>query len=79
MTTLFLQEMSLHRNPGKMSELTSHRADYTLKQVDKVVPAGDYSSLTCVPGPFDSESLFLAYAICLFIHDFFVWTKTEDS
>ena len=52
---LFLQEMSLHRNPGKMSELTSHRADYTLKQVDKVVPAGDYSSLTCVPGPFDSE------------------------
>ena len=55
MTTLFLQEMSLHRNPGKMSELTSHRADYTLKQVDKVVPAGDYSSLTCVPGPFDSE------------------------
>ncbi|KAL5248582.1 hypothetical protein ACHWQZ_G017682 [Mnemiopsis leidyi] len=49
-------EMSLHRNPGKMSELTSHRADYTLKQVDKVVPAGDYSSLTCVPGPFDSTT-----------------------
>ena len=47
--------MSLHRNPGKMSDVTSHRTDYTRKSAEKAVPASDYSSLTCAPGPFDSE------------------------
>ena len=50
------QEMNLNRNPGKMSDVTSNRADYTLKHADKVQKASDYSSLTCVPGTFEGES-----------------------
>lgn len=49
-------DMTLHRNPGKMSDQTSHRMDYTRKHAEKAAPHSDYSSLTCAAGPFDSST-----------------------